>query len=235
MRFPLTHYAIFEILVFTVLFGGTAAVAFLKVEGPLGPVLGVLSLLGLGFVLNFFRDPNRRTDAADDAVIAPADGKVTDIVEFDHVPFLDGPAIRIGIFLSVFDVHVNRTPVAGEVAYLHHRPGSYLDARDPSCADLNEAQDVGVLVKDHAGQSFPVMIRQISGLIARRIVCAARVGQTLKRGERYGMIKVGSRTEVYLPKDRVVSIDVPLGTHVRGGEHTLARLRMGSPGQKVGS
>jgi phosphatidylserine decarboxylase len=210
--------------VFTILFGGTALVAFVKVDGAAGVVIGVLSILSYLFVLNFFRDPNRFNTSSREAVIAPADGKVTDIVTLDHVPFIEGPAVRIGIFLSVFDVHVNRTPVAGEVAYLKYRPGSYLDARDPACADLNEAQDVGLIVPDGNGGGIPVLVRQISGLVARRIVCRAIVGQTLKRGERYGMIKVGSRTEVYLPANRVASIDVALGAHVRGGEHNLARL-----------
>lgn len=224
MRIPLTRYAVYEILVFTVLFGGAAAVAFLKAGGLAGPLLGGLAIGCLLFVLNFFRDPDRRAPADPGLVVAPADGKVTDIVRIDHAPFLDGPAVRIGIFLSVFDVHVNRAPVAGEVAYLRHRPGGYLDARDPACADLNEAQDLGLLAGGPGDSRFPVLVRQISGLVARRIVCAARPGQRLARGQRYGMIKVGSRTEVYLPEDRVASLEVAVGARVRGGEHALARL-----------
>ena len=229
MPLPLTRYAIFEILTFSLLFLGTAGVAIFMWGGLGGWITGLLALGCWVFVMNFFRDPDRTGEEGDDLVVAPADGKVTDITHLDDTPFLKGPGVRIGIFLSVFDVHVNRSPVSGEVAYLEHRPGGYLDARDPSCADLNEAQDLGLWVQDRQGGRFPVLVRQISGLVARRIVCKARMGQALKARERYGMIKVGSRTEVYVPKDRIDEVFCAVGDKVRGGEHTLARLRLGVP------
>lgn len=229
MRIPLTPHGLPEMLLFTALLGGTGAAGLLWAPLPGGPVVAVLAGATWLFIMNFFRDPNRQPEAVGPGVVlAPADGKVTDIIDVDGVPFIDGRAKRIGIFLSVFDVHVNRSPVAGRVAHTAHRPGGFLDARDPACADLNEAQDLGLLVADGEGGTFPVLVRQIAGLVARRIVCTAQRGQTLDAGERYGMIKVGSRTEVYIPHKRVASIDVEVGQHVTGGRDLIARMRVKS-------
>ena len=227
MRIPLTKYGIAEILLFSAFFGGGAFAALSGLGMPAGGLLGFLALGSWVFILSFFRDPDRTTPSGDDVIVAPADGVVTDIIEVDDVSFMEGPATRIGIFLSVFDVHVNRSPVTGRVVHLEHRPGGYLDARDPACADLNEAQDVGLLVSDGGAGTFPVLVRQIAGLIARRIVCPARIDQELSAGERYGMIKVGSRTEVYLPVERVAALEVEVGMRVKGGRDLLGRLRIG--------
>ncbi|MAG54814.1 MAG: phosphatidylserine decarboxylase family protein [Planctomycetes bacterium] len=229
MRIPLTVYGIPEILLFTALFGGAAAAALLGLDAPVGPVAAGLGIGSWLFIINFFRDPNRQLPDGEALIVAPADGKVTDIIQVDDVPFVDGPAIRIGIFLSVFDVHVNKSPVTGRVAYQKHRPGGYLDARDPACADLNEAHDLGLLVADGTGGTFPVLVRQIAGLVARRIVCRAKDGQELAAGERYGMIKVGSRTEVYVPVDRLAETTVKVGTMVKGGRDLIGRLRVSTP------
>ncbi len=227
MRIPLTVHGLFEVFLFSALLLGTAAVGALWVEGPGGWVMAGIALATWLFIMNFFRDPNRVPEAAGPGVvIAPADGKVTDIITVEDVPFVGGPATRIGIFLSVFDVHVNRSPVSGVVAHLEHRPGAYLDARDPACADLNEAQDLGLTVDDGHGGTFPVLVRQIAGLVARRIVCAARSGDALAAGQRYGMIKVGSRTEVYIPVDRVDSVHVEVGARVKGGRDLIARMKV---------
>ena len=136
--------------------------------------------------------------------------------EVEAPPFLGGPgtrAVRVGMFLSVFNVHVNRSPVAGTVRHLEHKDGKYLDARDPACARENERQDLGLELPG-GGR---ILIRQISGAIARRIVCEAKEGQGLARGERYGMIKFGSRAEVYAPVGRFQPRVKP-GDVVKGGE-----------------
>ena len=227
MRIPLTIHGLPEVLLFTALLGGSGVLGALWVGGAAGWVMAAIAAATWLFIMNFFRDPDREPEARGPGVVlAPADGKVTDIIKVDDAPFIGGEATRIGIFLSVFDVHVNRAPVAGSVAHLEHRPGAYLDARDPACADLNEAQDLGLLVDDGAGGTFPVLVRQIAGLVARRIVCAAAPGQRLEAGERYGMIKVGSRTEVYIPVDRVDFIAVEVGRSVKGGRDLVARMRV---------
>ena len=227
MRIPLTPHGLPEMLLFTALLGGAGMAGVSWMPSPAGPIVALLAGATWLFIMNFFRDPNRDPEAAGPGVVlAPADGKVTDIIDVDGGPFIGGRAKRIGIFLSVFDVHVNRSPVAGTVAHTEHRPGAFLDARDPACADLNEAQDLGLLVPDGEGGTFPVLVRQIAGLVARRIVCAAKEGRVLDAGERYGMIKVGSRTEVYIPKGRVASIDISVGQHVTGGRDLIARMRV---------
>lgn len=227
MRFPFTLHGLPEMVLFTALFGGAAALGAFWVGGPGGYLLAILGTGTWLFIMNFFRDPDRTPEkTGPGVVIAPADGHVTDVIQVNDVKFMKGPATRIGIFLSVFDVHVNRSPVEGTVTHLEHRPGQFLDARDPACADLNEAQDLGVMVADGEGGQFPVMIRQIAGLVARRIVCKAEPGRHLTAGERYGMIKVGSRTEVYIPKNRVESIDVEIGQHVKGGRDLIAMMKV---------
>jgi phosphatidylserine decarboxylase len=228
MRIPLTPHGVPEILLFTALFGGAGVAAWIGFPFPAGLIVAVLAGGGWLFVMNFFRDPERAAPDGEGLIVAPADGTVTDVIQVDDAPFVQGRATRVGIFLSVFDVHVNRSPVRGVVGYLQHRPGSYLDARDPACADLNEAQDLGLWVEDGAGGRFPVLVRQIAGLVARRIVCSARLDQVLERGERYGMIKVGSRTEVYIPESRVAEISVRVGQKVKGGRDVIGRMKVAS-------
>ncbi len=178
--------------------------------------LTVIPLALWAFSLSFFRDPERTPPEGETNLVSPADGKVTDVDEVEAPPFLGGPeakAIRVGIFLSVFNVHVNRAPVAGIVRHLEHKDGKYLDARNPASCRENERQDLGLELPG----GCRVMIRQISGAIARRIVCKAKEGQGLARGERYGMIKFGSRAEVYAPAGRFQPRVKP-GDVVKGGE-----------------
>ena len=182
-------------------------------------------LLLLGFMLSFFRDPERSLPAGEGSVLSPADGKVTEVEEVEAPPFLfpaggGGKALRVGIFLSVFDVHVNRSPLAGRVAHLEHADGKYLNALDPASSRENERQDLGLELEEGRGR---ILIRQIAGAIARRIVCEAQMGQGLARGQRYGMIKFGSRTELYFPADRV-TVQVRPGDRVKGGESVIGVL-----------
>lgn len=235
MKIPLTRHGYPELLLFTALFGGAAALAVWAVPPPWSLLCALVPLAGIAFVFNFFRDPERPIPGDDATVVSPADGTVTDVLPVAEAPFVDGPTVRIGIFLSVFDVHVNRAPLAGEVGFTEHRDGLYLDARDPSCSTENEAQDLGMWIDDGEGGRFPILVRQIAGLIARRIVCPVEVGQKLGRGERYGMIKFGSRTELFIPEDRVAAIDVEVGQKVKGGLDAIARIRAGVPAAAAGN
>jgi len=195
-------------------------------------IVGILTLLGtwlwwplffigiltLGLILGFFRDPGRTAPQEADIAVAAADGKVVCVDEPEELVFTNKPMKRIGVFLSVLDVHVNRSPVAGQVVDIHHHGGEFLDARHPDVGLKNEAM-VWLLQTEYGN----VVVRQIAGLIARRIVAWRSPGDILKRGERFGMIKFGSRTDVYLPVTAEVLVQP--GDRVKGGETLLARLQ----------
>ncbi|MCC6493469.1 MAG: phosphatidylserine decarboxylase family protein [Pirellulales bacterium] len=182
----------------------------------------ILPLALLGLVVYFFRDPRRFVPADPAAVISPADGVVAEVTELDHYDFLDGPAVRIGIFLSIFNVHINRAPRTARVVAMHYKPGEFLNALNPESAIRNEFMWIGFEDGDRPDLRYAV--RQISGLLARRIVCALRPGQSVRRGEKFGMIKLGSRTELILPRD-AVQIATAVGDVVRAGSTVLARLK----------
>jgi phosphatidylserine decarboxylase len=150
--------------------------------------------------------------------VSAADGVVTTIDEVDEGEFLKTKVRRIGIFLSVFDVHVNRTPIAGEITHSEPKPGGFLDARDPQSSILNQSRSWVI-----SGPAGKVMVKQITGAIARRICPWAVVGDKLQRGERFGMIRFGSRTEIFLPMNAEVLVKI--GDRVRGGETPVARLQ----------
>jgi phosphatidylserine decarboxylase len=169
------------------------------------------------FCANFFRDPERRIAGGDDIVVAAADGVVDTIEEVEETEFLNRRCKRVSIFLNVFDVHVNRAPIAGRITVSQHYPGTYLDARHPYCHQKNEA-----LAWVFQGEKATVLLRQITGAIARRIVPWRKVGDYVAKGERFGMIRFGSRTDVYLPLDAVIKVE--LGQHVEGGATVLAEL-----------
>ncbi len=169
------------------------------------------------YTVAFFRDPNRADPADQRAVVAAADGIVADIEEVDENEFLKARARRVGIFLSIFNVHTNRAPIAGRIEFQQFRKGRFFDARRPECSERNQA-----MTWAFQNPRATIVVRQLTGAIARRIVGWARVGDELKRGERFGMIRFGSRTEVYLPLDAEILVGV--GDHVKGGESVIARL-----------
>jgi phosphatidylserine decarboxylase len=181
--------------------------------------LTVLCALVLLFVVFFFRDPDRPVPPGDELVVAPADGVVSEVVMMDEPEVTKSPSVRIGIFLSVFDVHTNRAPLTGKVMHSVRHEGHFYDARDPRASELNECRTWG-FENSRAGI---VVVRQITGLIARRIVDWAKVGDTVQKGERFGMIRFGSRTEIYLPPDTEVLVKA--GDRVKGGETVIARLK----------
>jgi phosphatidylserine decarboxylase len=176
------------------------------------PALAIVPLLLAAFFLWFFRDPERRIPAVQGAIVSPADGKVTDI----SVIQVNGePRTRISIFLNVFNVHVNRSPVSGVIEEVRYQKGKFGNAMGAVSADENE-QNV-VTVRSDAGM---VVFKQIAGLIARRIVFDKKVGDRLERGERVGLIKFGSRTDVIFPAGAQMKVSV--GDHVKGGSTVLA-------------
>jgi len=181
--------------------------------GPLfGLLFGVLTL----FFVFFFRDPERQHHAPDSAVISPADGRVMVAGEPTGTP-PQGTSRQISIFLSPMDVHVNRMPVSGQVTAVKYHPGRFLPAYRPDAGDLNEYTEVTI---DHAGQI--VVARQIVGILARRIVCRAQEGETVKAGGRFGVMKFGSRMDVFLPAGSTIHTHV--GAKVVGGVTVIATL-----------
>jgi phosphatidylserine decarboxylase len=193
----------------------TAALA--RRSWPLWLLAFVLTLLVL-WVAWFFRDPERTGARGPSLVIAPADGKVIDIREVDEPAFLQGRAIRISTFMNVLNVHVNRYPVAGTVAYVHYNPGKFLHAAAEKASLENEQSTVGIETGRHR-----VMFRQIAGLIARRIITYSRVGDDAEQGARMGLIRFGSRVDVFVPVGSEVR--VALGEKPVAGTTVLAVLR----------
>ncbi len=169
------------------------------------------------FTVAFFRDPQRTAPPDQNLIVAPADGTVMDIVQADESQVLKTRTRRVGIFLSIFDVHTNRAPIDGRVIYRQHREGLCLDARRADCSEKNES-----MTWAFQNSRITIVVRQITGAIARRIVTWAQIGDELKKGERFGMIRFGSRTELYLPLNAEVLVKT--GDHVLGGSTIIARL-----------
>ncbi|MGA9801091.1 MAG: phosphatidylserine decarboxylase family protein [Terriglobales bacterium] len=179
-----------------------------------GPVWALPACLLALFFLWFFRDPERLIPDTAGAVVSPADGKVTDVSSV----VMNGIArTRISIFLSVFDVHVNRSPVAGIIREVRYQKGRFLNAMNPSSAEHNEQNAVTV-----EGDGQTIVFKQIAGLLARRIVFTKRVGDSVQRGERVGLIKFGSRVDVLL--DASAQLQIKVGDRVKGGSSVLAYL-----------
>jgi phosphatidylserine decarboxylase len=179
--------------------------------------LSLFFLFLIGFTLFFFRDPNRASPVDPNAVVAAADGTVTDVSEVEENEVLRTKKRRVSIFLSIFDVHVNRAPIHGRIIYRQHREGLCVDARRPDCTEKNEA-----ITWAFENSHVTLVVRQLTGAIARRIVAWSNVGDEVKKGDRFGMIRFGSRTEVYLPLEAEVVVKV--GDRVLGGSTIIARL-----------
>jgi phosphatidylserine decarboxylase len=211
MMLLLTKYGWKELLFFSLLWiGFGAALWFAHPAALAAPALGLL------FTVSFFRDPIRKVPTEANLLVSPADGTVDEISEVQENEFLKTNCHKIGIFLSVFNVHVNRSPCEGTVRAVQYKPGKFLDARDPRSTTENESNSIRI---------GDVLVKQIAGLIARRIVCEAKPEDTLLRGQKFGMIKFGSRTELYIPKDQVAEISIKLKDKVKGGKTILARTR----------
>jgi phosphatidylserine decarboxylase len=180
-------------------------------------LLYLIALFISGFTLFFFRDPERNVPEGP-FVLAPADGKIISIDQVREDKYLGGPANQISIFLSVMDVHVNRYPVSGKVDYVSYHPGKYLVAWHPKASELNERAEFGV--RHESG--VKIFFRQITGLVARRIVFHTREGDNVKAGDRFGLMKFGSRMDILLPVE--MEILVKAGEKTVGGETVMAKL-----------
>ncbi len=179
-------------------------------------IASALALLALS-VIAFFRDPERRGPQGAELVLAPADGKIIDVGLYDEPSYLGGEALRVSIFLSLIDVHVNRYPVSGAVQHRAYEPGRFQPAWRRTAAHANERSSTGI-----AAEGSPILVNQIAGLAAKRIVTYARVGDQVRQGERMGLIRFGSRVDVYMPKQ--TALEVGAGQRAVGGITVLARL-----------
>lgn len=186
-------------------------------------LLAVLTL----FTTFFFRDPERRVAHVPGLLVSPADGKVIGIDTLPTHPFVGGETIKISIFLSVFDVHVNRVPTTGRVGYVKYHPGKFLVASFDKASDLNEQTEIGLIAD--GGQRL--VCKQIAGLIARRIVCHLKPSDEVTAGDRFGLIRFGSRTELFVPAGS--EIRVRRGDHVAGGSSILGYLPAGAGADSV--
>ena len=182
-----------------------------------GPIVGVPLLFVSAFLLFFFRDPDRVHDAPPESVISPADGRVMVAGEPTGEATPPGRWQQISVFLSPMNVHVNRIPVSGRVTRVEYHPGRFLAAYKKESGDLNERSEVTI---DHDGQ--PIVVRQIVGVLARRVVCRTREGAEVKAGERFGVMKFGSRMDVFVPLD--ATLQVRVGDTVVGGVTVIATL-----------
>jgi len=183
--------------------------------------LALLPLIPWLIVVWFFRDPNRTGESNPEWLLSPADGTVSDIEEMDEIEFLGTRAVRIGIFLSPFNVHVNRAPGTGTVGHIKYKTGEFLPAYKPEAPYRNESVAMGIELEN----GVRILVKQVTGLLARRIICESQPGDKLERGQRYGMIKFGSRTELYVPVRSMAENSVKIGDVVWGGHSVLCRIK----------
>jgi phosphatidylserine decarboxylase len=196
---------------------GAFGLAVVRRSWPLWLLAFVLALVAL-WVAYFFRDPERTGDRGDALVIAPADGRIIQVSDVDEPAFVHGRATRISIFMNVFNVHVNRYPVSGTVKYVHYNPGKFLHAAAEKSSLENEQASVGI---ESRGQK--ILVRQIAGMIARRIVTYSKEGDAVRQGDRFGIIRFGSRVDVFVPLGTAIRVKVGEGT--LSGTTVLGELR----------
>lgn len=179
--------------------------------------LALIPGLMLLFVLYFFRNPDREIPEEEKVVVSPADGKIMEIKEIYDDSFINGHAVKVTIFLSIFNVHINRSPISGSITYREYRPGKYFPAFKSHASELNERNTIGI-----ENGELKVLVHQITGFIARRIVCWVDENDYVEKGERFGLIKFGSCTELIVPDN--VEINVAVGDLVKGGKTIIGRL-----------
>jgi phosphatidylserine decarboxylase len=228
MRIPLTKYGLPQVVVYPVIMLA-AMIVFPLVMAAfliLWVIITIEAILAVVFVwaLIFFRDPERNCPEDKNLLLAPADGHITEIQTVDETGFIEGPALRIGIFLSIFDVHINRAPCNVRIEKITYKKGKYLNAMNPKSGRLNESNELDLVRIDSPNDKL--IVRQVSGAIARRIVCPATEEQQLAGGERFGMIKFGSRTELYVPVRENAKCIVKIGDKVKAGLTPLVKYEI---------
>jgi phosphatidylserine decarboxylase len=181
----------------------------------------VTLLIVLVWVFSFFRDPARTIVQNANLLLSPADGTIAVVETLDNCPGFEGPVLRIEIFLSVFNVHINRVPCPVRIGQITYKPGKFVDARRADCSKVNEANEIEMFRTDEPKDRM--LVRQISGAVARRIVCEAKTDQQLAAGEKFGMIKFGSCTELYVPARGNLKCEVKPADKVKAGQTILAR------------
>jgi phosphatidylserine decarboxylase len=225
MRIPLTKYGWPQVVIYpAVILAVMAAVALGTTAGlQLWAIISIEVLFGaiLIWILCFFRDPERSCPSDKNLLLAPADGKITDIEKVENNVFLGGAALRIGIFLSIFNTHINRAPCNVKVEKITYKKGKYKNALNPESARVNESNELNLVRTDSPHDRL--IVRQISGAIARRIVCKTTEGSELAGGEKFGMLKFGSRTELYVPLHENAKCMVKIGDKVKAGLTTLIK------------
>ncbi len=216
MNFPLTRYGMPQVLIYPLIVLAVMAALFIFLPGGVLLVAAeAVFFLILVWMLMFFRDPRRKIRLDSRVLLSPADGTITDISETE-IPELGGKALKIGMFLSIFNVHINRAPCAARIESINYRKGKFINAMDAEAGRVNESNDILMTRLD--GPQDKLLVRQISGAVARRIVCEAKPGRQYAQGETFGMIKFGSRTELYLPlKPESYDVAVKIGDKVNAG------------------
>lgn len=218
MRLPFAEYGSKELSFF-----GMGFFVFIILSLLFYPLVSIPLAICLFFILYFFRDPNRNPPEGEDKLLSPADGRIVSISHVHEDNYLKCRAVKIAIFMSLFSVHVNRISYGGKVEFIKHVPGKFLDARSPDSSEKNEHNVMGILAKDGKTK---IMIKQVAGKVARRIVCDCSIGQIVERGQRFGMIKFGSRLEVYIPEDADFEIAVKEEDMVSAGTTVLGTLKI---------
>lgn len=233
MRIPLTKYGMPQAALFPAVLLGLMVVYYFVARRFLHPACQcpvsvllvwlpeVILLVVLIWVFSFFRDPYRPIVQNASLLLSPADGTIAAVETLDRCDSFDGPVLRIEIFLSIFNVHINRVPCPVEIGQITYKPGKFLDARRPACSKVNEANEIEMFRLDEPKDRL--LVRQISGAIARRIVCAAKTGDLCTAGQQFGMIKFGSCTELYVPARENLVCSVQKGDTVKAGLTILAK------------
>lgn len=234
MRIPLTKYGLPQVAIFPAILVAVMILYYLFARRFLAPACGcatgvfltvwlpqLVLLAVLVWVFSFFRDPHRVVPSDPSLLLSPADGTVMAVETLESCPGFEGQVLRIEIFLSIFNVHINRVPCAVRIGEITYKPGKFLDARKPECSKVNEANEVEMF-RLHEPKDR-LLVRQISGAVARRIVCEAKPKQEYAAGAQFGMIKFGSCTELYIPADASLKCTVNIGDNVKAGLTVLAR------------
>ena len=234
MRIPITKYGLPQVIVYPAILVAAIVVYYILFQRFIRPhceypAVGVVSLwvpellfvIVLIWACSFFRDPHRVILDDPSLLLSPADGRIVAIETLESYPGFQGPVMRFEIFLSIFNVHINRMPCSVQVGHITYKPGKFVDARSPECSKINEANDIEMFRLNEPKDRL--YVRQISGAIARRIVCRAKTGQAYAAGERFGMIKFGSCTELYAPACQSLQCKVQIGDKVKAGLTVLAK------------